>query len=222
MEQVRTTADDAEELRQAYIPTRSSLLSRLRDLGDHSSWRDFFDTYWKLIYRTARRAGLTEAEAQDVVQETILTIVKGIESFKYDRSRGSFKGYLLQTTRWRILNHVSRNREPSCVVCGDRGGQERSPEIESIPDPASAAIDAIWTAEWEQNLMEAAMSRVKARARPKHFQAFELYALKQWSASKVAQSLAMSAAEVYLAKHRIAAQLKREIKELRAQEESPR
>jgi hypothetical protein len=29
--------------------TRSSLVKRLRVLGDQPSWREFFDTYWKLI-----------------------------------------------------------------------------------------------------------------------------------------------------------------------------
>jgi hypothetical protein len=47
--------------------TRASLLHRLKDLGDDKSWREFFLIYWKLIYTVAIRAGLTDAEAQDVV-----------------------------------------------------------------------------------------------------------------------------------------------------------
>jgi hypothetical protein len=35
------------------IPTRQSLLNRLKDWGDQSSWQDFFDTYWQLIYNVA-------------------------------------------------------------------------------------------------------------------------------------------------------------------------
>ena len=54
------------------IPTRYSLLSRLQDWDDQESWRVFFDTYWRLIYSVAARSGLTESEAQDVVQETII------------------------------------------------------------------------------------------------------------------------------------------------------
>ena len=44
-----------------FIPTRRSLLIRLKDLADQESWKQFFDTYWKLIYTTARRAGLNDA-----------------------------------------------------------------------------------------------------------------------------------------------------------------
>src|SRR5256885_17130220 len=77
-------------------PTRQSLLSRLKDLGDQQSWRDFFDTYWKLIYSAALQAGLTDAEAQDVVQDTVLSVAKKMPDFTYDPAVGSFKRWLLQ------------------------------------------------------------------------------------------------------------------------------
>src|SRR5437773_1397624 len=93
-----TPMNDVDEL----IPTRQSLLSRLKDWNDQESWRDFFETYSWLIYKTAIRAGLTEAEAQDVVQETVLSVSKSMPGFEYDASKGSFKSWLLQLTRWRI------------------------------------------------------------------------------------------------------------------------
>src|SRR5258708_5431182 len=84
------------------IPTRQSLLSRLKDWDDASSWQEFFDMYWKLIYGTARRAGLQQADAQEVVQETLITISKAIRTFQYNPQQGSFKGWLCTTTTWRI------------------------------------------------------------------------------------------------------------------------
>jgi len=41
--------------------TRRSLLTRLRDAGDQTGWQEFFETYWQLLYRVARKSGLTEA-----------------------------------------------------------------------------------------------------------------------------------------------------------------
>jgi DNA-directed RNA polymerase specialized sigma24 family protein len=58
------------------LGTRQSLLSRLRDLDDHRSWRTFFDTYWKLLYNVARQRGLDDAAAQDVVQETVIGVAR--------------------------------------------------------------------------------------------------------------------------------------------------
>jgi len=80
------------------IPMRYTLLSRLEDRGDQDSWKDFFDTYWRLIYSVAVKSGLTEAEAQDVVQETIISVARDIHKFERDRALGSFKGWLLKHT----------------------------------------------------------------------------------------------------------------------------
>ncbi|MEI6357591.1 MAG: hypothetical protein WCP53_10900 [Verrucomicrobiota bacterium] len=59
-----------------FLPTRQSLLSRLRSWDAQDSWREFFETYWRLIFDTASKAGLDEASAQDVVQETIIAVAK--------------------------------------------------------------------------------------------------------------------------------------------------
>jgi RNA polymerase sigma-70 factor (ECF subfamily) len=52
-------------LRERPIPTRYSLLSRLQNWDDQESWKDFFDTYWRLIYNAAVNSGLSETEAQE-------------------------------------------------------------------------------------------------------------------------------------------------------------
>src|SRR6267143_6364892 len=84
------------------LPTRRSLLNRLKNWDDQESWKDFFDTYWKLIYGVAIKAGLSDAEAEEVVQETVITVAKKIGDFKADPAHGSFKGWLLKITQWRI------------------------------------------------------------------------------------------------------------------------
>lgn len=98
-----TTQTSMAPLREDMIPTRYSLLSRLGNWDDDESWRTFFDTYWRLIYNTALKSGLSEAEAQDVVQETVICVAKDIQKFKRDRAEGSFKGWLRNLTRWRSL-----------------------------------------------------------------------------------------------------------------------
>jgi hypothetical protein len=76
------------------IATRRSLVDRLANWDDQRRWQEFFDTYWKLIYSTARKSGLTDEEAQEVVQETIITVAKKIDKLRYDPAIGSFKGWL--------------------------------------------------------------------------------------------------------------------------------
>ena len=81
------------------LPTRRSLVSRLRDLGDSESWRTFFETYWRLIYNLARKSGLSDDQAQEVVQETVIAVARQMPNFRYDPAKGSFKHWLLLICR---------------------------------------------------------------------------------------------------------------------------
>src|SRR3954471_12082215 len=98
------------------IPTRYTLLSRLQDWDDQDSWKDFFDTYWRLIYSVALKSGLTETEAQDVVQETVISVARDIHKFKHDRECGSFKGWLRNLTRWRITDRLRKRTKLDCAA----------------------------------------------------------------------------------------------------------
>ena len=83
--------NDPDEL----LPTRWTLIERLKNWDDQESWRQFFETYWKLIYGVAIKSGLTHPEAQDVVQETVMSVCKSMQNFKADPAHGSFKAWLL-------------------------------------------------------------------------------------------------------------------------------
>ena len=196
------------------LTTRRSLLNRLKNWDDQESWKDFFDTYWKLIYGVAVRAGLTDAEAQEVVQETVIAVAKKIPEFQYNPEIGSFKSWLLHTAQWRISDQFRKRKSG-----GDRGGGRREKNtgtstIERIPDPAGLDLDAIWDAEWEKHLFEAAIERVKTQVKPKHYQIFDLYVIKQWPVEKVARTLEINVGQIYLAKHRVSALIRREVKKL--------
>ena len=93
---------------QDLVPTRRTLLSRLKQWNDQESWQDFFNTYWKLIYTVAIRAGLDKTEAQDVVQDTVISVARQMPNFKYDPARGSFKSWLFLITRRRINDHLRK------------------------------------------------------------------------------------------------------------------
>src|SRR5438445_13876792 len=144
------------------IATRRSLVERLADWGDQLRWQEFFDTYSKLIYSAARRSGLTDAEAQDVVQETVITVAKNIDKLKYDPAIGSFKGWLLQITRWRIADQF-RKREPGGAKRQHVAGDRLTATIERVPDAHVVDLDAVWEAEWKDNLFEAAIARAKKK-----------------------------------------------------------
>jgi len=189
------------------------LLNRLKDWEDQSSWQEFFDTYWKLIYGVARKAGLTDAEAQDVVQETMFSVAHHLPSFKYDPSIGSFKLWLLNMTRWRIADQF-RKRGPQNPGRSSADDSTGTGTIDQVMDPASAALDAVWETEWKTNLLDAATARVKPRVDPKKYQMFDCYVNKEWPAEQVAATFGVPVDHVYMAKHRVTDMIKEEVKRL--------
>jgi RNA polymerase sigma-70 factor (ECF subfamily) len=80
-----------------------------------------------------------------------------------------------------------------------------------------ADLGAIWKEEWERNLLDVAVERVRARIDPKHYQIFDLYVINQWPVRHVDRALHVSAAQVYLARHRVAKLVQQEIRSLEAQ-----
>jgi RNA polymerase sigma-70 factor (ECF subfamily) len=199
-----------------FIPTRRSLLSRLKRWDDQESWQDFFNTYWKLIYGVATRTGLSDSEAQDVVQDTMVAVAKQMPHFKYDPALGSFKSWLFLITHRRITDHL---RKEYRRVKGDAptpGNTARTALLERVPDPASMDLNAIWEEEWKRWLFEAALQRVKRRVEPLHFQIFDCYVRKEWPVKEVAQSFRVSAGQVYLIKNRLSALVAKEVRRLEA------
>lgn len=209
-----------QRVRSSSLATRRSLLSHLKQSNAQESWREFFDIYWRLIYITALNAGLTDSEAQEVVQETVLTVVRKIKTFRYDPAVGSFKGWLLTIVRWRIGDQY-RKRQQQIQPPGTRQARETAgtATLERIADPGAINLDAVWEEEWQRTLFTAALSRVKRQANARHYQMFDLYAVKCWSVDKVAQTLGVSTAQVRLAKHRITALMRREVARLEKEEE---
>jgi RNA polymerase sigma-70 factor (ECF subfamily) len=195
------------------IPTRRSLLTRLKDWEDRDGWKEFFDTYWRLIYGVALKAGLTEAEAEDVVQETVVAVAKQMPTFRYDAA-GSFKAWLLQITRWRIVDQF-RKRPPwpagARPPSGD--GTASTPASEQVP-AEDLDLQPAWDEEWQRNLVDAAIQRVKARVTPRQYQIFDLYVVKEWPVREVARTLHVNAAQVYLAKHRVSRLVREEVRRL--------
>lgn len=196
-------------------PTRGSLVGRLRDWEDQRSWQEFHDTYGRLIFRAARRAGLSDADAQEVVQETTLSAAQAMPRFEYNPEVCSFKGWLLHLTRCRITDHLRKQGRRVPTVAAEDGDTDRTGLLERQPDPGAFPAAAEWDAEWEASLLEAAIERVRARAQPLHFQVFQLCALQHLPARVVARDLDVNVAQVYLAKHRVGTLLKKEIAALK-------
>lgn len=202
------------------IPTRASLLARLKDAGDESSWNEFYQLYYDLIFACARRAGLNEHEAREVVQDTLISVARKMPDFTYVPAKDSFKGWLLTVTRWRIRDqlakrpgHAERDPRPASPTGEEEG--TRTATIDRLPDPAVPDLAAFWDEEWKSHVLQTALSRIKRQVHPQQYQIYHLHVVLGQPVGEVARALGVSSARIYLAKHRVGSLLKKEIARLK-------
>jgi RNA polymerase sigma-70 factor (ECF subfamily) len=153
----------------------------------------------------AVRRGLTDAEAQDVVQETMISVAKHMPAFKYDPAIGSFKAWLLNMTRWRIADQFRRRATLAASSAFD---------IESL-----AGMEKTWDEEWEKTLLEAALTKVVRRVNAKQYMIFDYYVNKGWEPQRVAEALSVSIDQVYKAKQRVTEALQEEVEHLKSRQD---
>jgi RNA polymerase sigma-70 factor (ECF subfamily) len=170
----------------------------------------------------AVKAGLTNQEAEEVVQETVITVSRRIPEFIYVPEVCSFKTWLMNMTRWRIIDQIRKRKTDAARPGSGRRGEAtstRTPTVERVPDPASFDLDGNWEHEWEQHLLEAATAMVKKRVKPEQYQMFALCVFKEWPVAKVAKKLNASLSRVYLAKHRVGVILRKEVARVKREHE---
>jgi DNA-directed RNA polymerase specialized sigma24 family protein len=84
------------------------------------------------------------------------------------------------------------------------------------PEPG-LQMDELWDEEWRDNIYRSALARVRGRVNPKQFQVFDGCVLQNQRPADVARMLGISTAQVYLARHRVTAAVKRAVKDLEAE-----
>jgi RNA polymerase sigma-70 factor (ECF subfamily) len=196
-------------------PTRVTLLNRLKDGGDVDAWREFVRLYGPVVYGFARKRGLQDADAADLMQEVLRSVARNAGRMEYDPKRGTFRGWLYTVTRNKIYNFLTaqKNRPRGA---GDSGAQER---LDGIPDRQPDRDDD-WDIEYQRRLSAKAMDRVKHEFQPNTWQAFWGTAVDGRPAQEVGAELDMSPGAVYVAKSRVLARLRDEVQQLRAEAEA--
>ena len=189
--------------------TRPSLLLRLRDSRDHAAWTQFVKVYGPLIYGFARKQGIQDADAADVMQESLRIVAQAIKQLDYDPRRGSFRGWLFTVVRNQLLRFWSRQQRAG-RGSGDSSVLERLQELPSPDGPP----DAMWEEEYERCRFTWAAEQVRGQVQPATWQAFWKTAVEGQSGQEAAAALGISVAAVYLAKSRVMARLKEQIRQV--------
>ena len=181
------------------LVTRASLLGRLSDWEDHASWAEFHRLYHKLVFGLARRTGLSEEEAEEVAQDVFKRVAETIHVFESDPARGSFKGWLMNLTRWRVSDKF-RQRPPVPLESLAAADSSTGP-LGRIPDEAALLTD--WEGDWRRHVLDLALQAVARKTEAKHFQVFDLHHRQGWPILRIARELGMNPATLYVINHRL-------------------
>jgi RNA polymerase sigma factor (sigma-70 family) len=192
-------------------PTRYSLLSRLQDWRDDDSWKDFYETYSRLILAVALKSGLTRAEADDVLQETVICVAKEIKAFRRNRDSGSFKAWLRKITKRRIVDQ-KRKRDQLTQGEAESDAAPQPEELEEVPEQTNAEIESLWESQWKLNLFQAALAKVKRQVKEEHFQIFDLYAIRGWPAARISRVFNITITQIYIIKYRVGSMIRKHTK----------
>jgi|SRR5262245_65837001 len=190
--------------------TRPSLLVRLRDADDREAWGQFGTVYVPLIYGYARKHGLQDADAADLTQEVMRRVAGAIRSLEYDPRRGTFRGWLFTVVRNELRKFAHRRQRPG-VGSGDTSAQRL---LEEQPAPEESAL---WDEEYERRLFTVAAEQVRGDFQESTWQAFWRTAVEGQPAMPVAEELGLTVAAVYLAKGRVMARLKEQVRMLQGE-----
>lgn len=197
-------------LRGQEAHTRESLLLRVRNWGDDASWQEFFNIYWKIIYARATRAGMSEFEAEEIVQSTMISLANSIRTFKYNPKAGSFRAWVHTQTRWKITDFARRRAREAELIQREFQTHRTTPHtstIDRVPDERDALSVSV-NQDWDEAVAAVALAQLKSQVSPKHYQIFDLYMVKQWPLRQVSRTMKVSVANVYLTKSRLVRLLK--------------
>ncbi|MBI5386477.1 MAG: sigma-70 family RNA polymerase sigma factor [Verrucomicrobia bacterium] len=202
------------------VATDLGLLGRLRSWSDQESWREFCDLYTPFMLTYARRSGLSEAEAEDAVQETMLSVALKMRSFAYDPRKGRFRNWLGQLTGRRIADQIAtRGRLGSRHSAKAETGGSSADEVGQVSDPAALqAFQRQWDEEWEQYLLDRADQRLRRQKDPRDYQVYDWCVVNQRPVGEACQMFGLNHAQVYQICHRMREALTEEIARLQERE----
>lgn len=187
---------------------------RLKDLNDTQAWTEFLHLYASVIYGFARKRGLQDADAADLMQDVLRAVSGAIGRLEYNRQKGTFRSWLYKITRNKVYTFLDRGRKIPRGT-GDSGAHARLEEVPSEPDE-----DADWDKEYEQKVFLWAAERVKKEFRPNTWEAFWATAVNGEDPAMVGQRLGLSPGAVYVAKSRVLARLREVIQSLNEEEQN--
>jgi RNA polymerase sigma-70 factor (ECF subfamily) len=178
--------------------TPVTLLERLRHAPDEAAWQRLVKLYTPLLFFWARRAGESEHDAADLVQDVLTTLVQELP-------RGRDKGIRFRAWLHTVTLNKLRDRKRRAALARNVPLDETF-EL-ALPDD----VAAFWDAEYRQQLARRALQLMQTDFAAATWKACWATAVEGRPVEEVAQELGISENAVYIAKCRVLHRLQQEL-----------
>ena len=111
----------------------------------------------------AKRTGLGDADAQDVVSETLVVFVKAYGEGRYDRTKGRLKSWLGGIVQNKVRKAFSRRRM-------DSAGLESFDPGAGMDEPSCEILDEAFEREWALERLSGALETIRRHIEPSTYQ----------------------------------------------------
>lgn len=172
--------------------TRGSLLLRIKNMNDREAWREFHALYAPLLYRYARRRGLSQADAEEARDQCLEVIARKIPAFEYDKEKGGFKNWLHRIVDNKVVDLLRKRREK----IADSG------DFRELRDPKPSPRE-VWEQQWRNEHLKYCVEKARTRVSDRNFQVFHLLVLDGCTVEEVCTNLGLNPNQVYKAKARV-------------------
>lgn len=178
--------------------THPSMLAAMQAESGGSGWLEFYQRYAPAVFRVARYRGLDRHDAEDIVQQVMLSITRHIDSFEYSRDRGMFRNWVRQIAENKIIDFL-RSRRPINHIG------------ESVTEPLdqSPTLDELWTREWKLQDILFCIDECRRDIAPRTFDAFCMYVVEGFSAKETAERTKMTVDQVYVTRNQVLKRVRR-------------
>ena len=187
--------------------TRASLILRLPSAADAEAWREFVSMYEPFVYRFARRGGLQDADARELVQTVLMAVARAVGRWQPDADRGRFRTWLFRIARNQLIDMAGKRQQQWAA----RGGTSMLNLLNQQPDLDSWTSNSVRLSH-RRELFRWAAERVKTSVKEATWQAFWLTAVEDRSIEDTAKTLGLTVGAVYIARSRVLASVRDEIK----------
>jgi RNA polymerase sigma factor (sigma-70 family) len=193
--------DPPNHLDKHMSETRESLLKRVRDLGDDDSWEEFDSIYRPLLMRYARARGLSAEESEEIAQQCMASVVTGIQNFQ---RRVSFRGWLHGMIDNKVNDQLRKRKREIAAKTADFDCEETREGNPAL----------LWERQWNRTHLLYCLNQIRNEIATTTYDAFEMYVIEEKPVAEIAERLGMTPNQVYVAKHRVMARIKKRWDEL--------